>query len=417
MLSVLVPVYNVEKYLSRCIDSILAQTYLDFELIIVDDGSSDKSAQICDAYVRRDSRIYVIHKENGGLGSARITGLEYARGEYVAFVDSDDYIQSNMYEELLEPFRYDSTIDISVGGYVAEDCAGIVNCEFVSGLPSVYPAIQAMNYMFECQMFNWSLCDKIYRRRLFENSIVMNNWPNSYGEDTYVNWMIFRHARNVAYKPLYGYHYCIHNDSMTRQPFRKEKLAYIDIWDQILEDSKSEPYVNCVLRWMFDEGSKFIYEMQREWSSYKKEIDRCRSIVNKNIKNFNYYMNTADQWKLKLLNQSQEDYLQYYSMFRNFANSLPYIFLYGTGAIADEVATEMERQGIVYGGVTVSKKCNIEKFHGKDVVPISQIDLSCDVVGFILAMNKENENSVRKLLGEMGYKNIFSAGKQSSLYI
>ena len=95
MISIIVPVYNVEKYLYRCIDSILAQTYTDFELLLIDDGSKDKSGLICDEYAKKDSRIKVFHKENGGVSTARNIGLQYAQGEWLAFIDADDYVHFN----------------------------------------------------------------------------------------------------------------------------------------------------------------------------------------------------------------------------------------------------------------------------------------------------------------------------------
>ena len=101
MISIIVPVYKVEKYLKRCIDSILSQTYTDFELILVDDGSPDNCGAICDEYAQKDGRIIVIHKENGGLSSARNAGLDVAIGDYIGFVDSDDMIGSHYYEALL----------------------------------------------------------------------------------------------------------------------------------------------------------------------------------------------------------------------------------------------------------------------------------------------------------------------------
>ena len=95
-ISVIVPVYNTEKYLKRCIDSILAQSYSDFELLLIDDGSTDASPAICDEYATNDSRVRVFHKPNGGVSSARNLGLDNARGEWIAFVDSDDWIESEM---------------------------------------------------------------------------------------------------------------------------------------------------------------------------------------------------------------------------------------------------------------------------------------------------------------------------------
>lgn len=101
LISVIVPVYKVEKYLHRCVDSIINQTYKNLEIILVDDGSPDNCPKICDEYAQKDQRIKVIHKKNAGISEARNAGLEIAQGEFVAFVDSDDYIDSTMYEKML----------------------------------------------------------------------------------------------------------------------------------------------------------------------------------------------------------------------------------------------------------------------------------------------------------------------------
>ena len=98
MVSIIVPIYNVEQYISKCIESILAQTYRDFELILVDDGSPDNCGKICDEYAKQDSRVHVIHQENSGLSAARNAGIDDAKGEYIMFVDSDDFITDNMLE-------------------------------------------------------------------------------------------------------------------------------------------------------------------------------------------------------------------------------------------------------------------------------------------------------------------------------
>ena len=101
VISVIIPVYKAEEYLERCVDSVLAQTYSNLEIILVDDGSPDNSGQICDRYAEKDSRVKVIHKKNGGVSSARNAGLDVATGEFVAFVDSDDFIAPDMYEKLM----------------------------------------------------------------------------------------------------------------------------------------------------------------------------------------------------------------------------------------------------------------------------------------------------------------------------
>lgn len=98
-ISIIVPIYKVERYLKRCVDSILNQTFTDFELILVDDGSPDNCGRICDEYAEKDNRIYVIHKENGGLSDARNAGLDYATGQYIIFVDSDDFVEPDLLEK------------------------------------------------------------------------------------------------------------------------------------------------------------------------------------------------------------------------------------------------------------------------------------------------------------------------------
>ena len=112
-ISVIVPIYKVEKYLRRCVNSILRQSYTKLEILLIDDGSPDACPEICEAYAKTDSRVRVIHKENGGLSSARNTGLEIAEGEYIAFVDGDDYIHSEMLKQLYHALK-DTDADLSV---------------------------------------------------------------------------------------------------------------------------------------------------------------------------------------------------------------------------------------------------------------------------------------------------------------
>lgn len=121
MISVIVPVYNTEKYLDKCIQSILAQTYTDFELLLIDDGSTDSSGAICDKYAEQDSRVRVFHKENGGVSSARNLGLDNVNGEWIAFVDSDDWVEENWLGALMEIIDKDNDIDIVRFGYIRND--------------------------------------------------------------------------------------------------------------------------------------------------------------------------------------------------------------------------------------------------------------------------------------------------------
>lgn len=164
IISIIVPVYNVEKYLDRCVKSILAQTFKDFELILVDDGSLDRSGEMCDEYARSDSRIKVIHKENGGLSSARNAGIDIASGEFLGFVDSDDYIANDMYEMLYDNLIRENA-DMSI--CCKYDCYNDKPLKINKECYSVFNTEEALRSICKGE-FGVSACDKLYKRKLFE---------------------------------------------------------------------------------------------------------------------------------------------------------------------------------------------------------------------------------------------------------
>ena len=133
LVSVIVPVYRAEKYLERCILSIVGQTFRNIEIILVDDGSTDSSGSICDEYAARDNRIRVIHKSNGGLSDARNAGLEICRGEYIGFVDSDDYIELDMYEVLYK-FAIVHRLDVCMCSSADVIDGKVINSSLLAGL-------------------------------------------------------------------------------------------------------------------------------------------------------------------------------------------------------------------------------------------------------------------------------------------
>jgi len=168
LLSVIVPVYNVETYLSRCVDSILGQTYQNMEIILIDDGSRDSSGEICDAYAQKDSRIRVIHKENGGLSSARNVGLEAAGGVYIAFVDSDDWIEPDAYRHLMElATRLDVKL-VCGGRYDVDGRTGDRKVGLCPKKEEVITGEELAGRIFTWDQCDSSACDKLYHRSLLE---------------------------------------------------------------------------------------------------------------------------------------------------------------------------------------------------------------------------------------------------------
>ena len=201
--SVIVPVYNVEKYIGRCIESILAQTFTDFELILVDDGSPDKSGTICDEYAKIDSRVRVIHKENGGVSSARNKGLDEARGEWIVFVDSDDWVEE---EYLSVFFVHDTRKD----GLVLQ---GMIFDYDTYSKPIIFEnrLIAGENFVKEvsaCNIMRYGgPCCKLFNNSIIQASNIRFPLDYSYGEDTvfFYQYLVFVNEIRLSSKANYHY--------------------------------------------------------------------------------------------------------------------------------------------------------------------------------------------------------------------
>ena len=163
LISVIIPVYNVEKYLNKCITSVVEQTYKNLEIIIVDDGSTDQSPEICDEWKKRDSRIQVVHSSNGGAGKARNTALDMATGDYVTFVDSDDYIAPQMYQVLLEQF-YDGIGIVECNYSMVYDDSEKFKEERKIYKIHTYSAMEAMYENINDHIFRQLIWNKMYRK-------------------------------------------------------------------------------------------------------------------------------------------------------------------------------------------------------------------------------------------------------------
>ena len=174
LISVIVPVYNVENYLEKCVDSIIAQTYKNIEVILVDDGSTDKSATICDKYSQIYERIKVIHKVNGGLSSARNAGLEVCSGDFVGFVDSDDWIFPTMYEDLLSISGNNSTVATIGVNYVLSDDRVIRSRRYEN---SVITKEQFLHNIL-CRQEGCSVCSRLFPRDMIKDKRFDENKLN-----------------------------------------------------------------------------------------------------------------------------------------------------------------------------------------------------------------------------------------------
>lgn len=206
-ISIIVPVYNVEKYLKNCIDSILNQTFKDFELILVNDGSTDKSLDICKYYESIDSRIRIINKQNGGLSSARNAGLDVFIGKYVGFIDSDDYIHPQMYEILYNQMTKNNA-DIGICDF---EKVYDFNKEFLDNKFILNNEIESMNnedallkLLGEKAVKYIIMCNKLYKKEIFQNERFKEGIIH---EDEHIIHRLLYKAKNIIYieKKLYFY--------------------------------------------------------------------------------------------------------------------------------------------------------------------------------------------------------------------
>lgn len=211
-ISVIVPIYNVEKYLDRCIQSIINQTYRNLEIILVDDGSTDNCSNICDKYAKRDDRIKVIHKKNGGLADARNKGLEIITGEYVGFIDSDDYIDKDMYEYLYSLIQKNNA-DISIcGKYIVYEDGRKIGTNKESDL-AILDSKQALIQLNSFSFFNMSVCDKLYKRKIVSGI----EFPfGKKSEDYFVTYQYFARAKKIVASKQPKYYYFQRSNSISR---------------------------------------------------------------------------------------------------------------------------------------------------------------------------------------------------------
>lgn len=243
-ISVVVPVYNVEPYLERCVRSITEQSYKKMEILLVDDGSTDGSGALCDRLAEADGRIKVIHKANGGASSARNAGLAKARGEWIGFVDSDDYIENEMYAEMVEAIQ--DKVDIICCG------TAIIYPDNMKRKPYVYGKMpektfmekqDALRELFLLQNLNFSVCDKLFRRHLFEGL----TFPlGKTCEDLPVTYELVKKSRGVINIGKVKYFYFYRESSASHKEFAPNRLNYVLFVRDMLKDI-SENYPSLTM--------------------------------------------------------------------------------------------------------------------------------------------------------------------------
>lgn len=220
LISVIIPVYKVEPYLPKCIESVLHQAYQELEIILVDDGSPDRCGAICDEYAEKDARIRVIHKENGGLSDARNAGMRIATGVYLAFIDSDDWVDGDYFETLYRLLK-DNDADLSAISLCSVSDDGSEVGRSHTGKTILLDDSSAMESMFRRDGLPWCAPAKLYKRSLFEGIV----YPvGVLMEDKATTYKVFARCKKIVYADLPLYKYLVRQGSIMRSPFSQKRL-------------------------------------------------------------------------------------------------------------------------------------------------------------------------------------------------
>lgn len=275
-ISVVVPIYNVEKYIERCLDSILAQTYSDFELILVDDGSPDKSGDIAEEYAKKDTRVKALHKPNGGLSSARNYGIVRASGEYICFVDSDDWVEPTYLEELSGLLEKNEA-DIAICGFLKNSGEDIIETKVDENIV-VQSGIDAIGNIYGSQYVKYVVAwNKMYRRILFDNVLYTEGIIN---EDEAICAQLYYQAKKVVCTDKVLYNYRVSNsDSIMSARYtlkRLDILKALEIRMDFYQEKKLSDYYE-------KDSFKYMYKILLNIIEIKK-MDGRDNLVIKELK-------------------------------------------------------------------------------------------------------------------------------------
>lgn len=230
LVSILIPVYNVEQYLDQCLDSVVGQTYQELQIVIIDDGSKDGSFDICQNYANKDSRIEVYHQENQGVATTRNHLLEKIKGDYVLFVDADDWIELDMIETMLNlSLKYDADI---------VNCQNVKNDDICSKNKTkieLWFQEDTIYHFLRHLIFNGSLWNKLIRARLLHG--LKFHSEISYGEDALFCWQVLQRIKTVVRTPNEYYHYRMNDTSLSHRQYDAKHMSGHMVWKQISEDT------------------------------------------------------------------------------------------------------------------------------------------------------------------------------------
>lgn len=296
LISIIVPVYNVEKYLAKCINSLINQTYNNLEVLLIDDGSTDNSLIICEEFQKKDSRIKVIHKQNGGLSSARNTGIDNSNGEYLLFIDSDDWIKPN-FVEILSNVAIDNNVDLVVSGLINTFLYDYIDNMYNSNHYEIISKEDMLKkVLYGENGIDVSACGKLYNKNVFCN---LKYDEGQLYEDFLIIDKIINNCQSFAIVDYRGYYYYQRENSIMHSKYNDKRYVLINKSEEII-DLANEYYTNVVpyaiYRYMIN--NLLLLKMTISDNDFKKEASVFRNNILKYKKELLCYSFIENKYKL-----------------------------------------------------------------------------------------------------------------------
>lgn len=294
LVSVIIPIYNTEKFLSKCINSVLAQTLKDIEVLLIDDGSTDGSGKICDEYVRKDKRIHAIHIPNQGVSHARNKGLEAAKGKYIYFMDSDDWIETDMISTLYQLIQTNKA-DLSTCGYLIEDEDENILYKINGKSTYTLDKWDAIHSLFHDKYYKYkgNLWDKLYNKEIIERNKLRFNEQIYYNEDRLFIFQYLSFCQYVIYTTIPYYHYIMRSSSAmnsSQRIYNKNMCTFMDAFDIMTANSTMyPPNIKRIMSLDYILSSIIFFKKYAHDISFSKIWNRLMIIKKCNFNNLSFY--------------------------------------------------------------------------------------------------------------------------------
>lgn len=423
LVSIIIPVYNVERYLKECLDSVLKQTLEDLEIICINDGSTDMCGVILDEYACLDSRIIVIHKHNAGYGAAVNDGIKMATGEYIGIVESDDFISSDMYKTLYEVATKNGA-EVVMSNRIDYYANVQYNIDCYFNIPQNV-CIKPIEYVPDIYLSH-SVWNGIYLREfLLNKGILFNETPGASYQDTGFYLKVILAAESFVFIPRYYYSYRRDNDNSSVYSSAKVFCVcdefdsverYIDerFSDAHYKKSKILPCKFDVYMWNYNRLSQnfkdsFFDRLVREFMFHKKQNLLDESAWREYPwKKLTGMLEAPDIWKSYLYAEAQDLDLLMFPL-RQICLQYKYVYVYGAGQIANNVMSKVNgRTYSKINAIVVTNRENTgEVFCGKDVISLNDVTSAKNETFFFIAVGKKLQGVIRSNLRERGYENFW----------